>query len=191
MPEFDLRYIHIAKYQNNNGSITYSDKTSIGDAMSVNLSVRRAEGRLYAESSLAEYLSKIIGGTISIAEKYIPDAAQKLAFGARESTRTVNNKQVTGLKYGSKDKGSTLGVAFFAPDMIDGEEKCTCVLVNRTRLGLPDKVFQTMGESITFQTPTCSGEFMPAHNGEKDFLEVAVVDDEADAMAWVDAVLST
>lgn len=50
----------------------------MGDAMSVELNLTAAEGRLYAESRLAEYKKLITGGTASVGVKYITDAAQKL-----------------------------------------------------------------------------------------------------------------
>ena len=61
MPQFDLRGIKAAKYNNNGGTITYTNKTDVGDAMTANLELRFAEGRLYAESALAEYLKEVTG----------------------------------------------------------------------------------------------------------------------------------
>ena len=55
MPQFGLRSIYAAKYNNNNGVISYSDIQHVGDAISANLELRYAEGRLYAEDMLAEY----------------------------------------------------------------------------------------------------------------------------------------
>ena len=63
MPQFDLRGIKCAKYVNTGGAISYTDKQAVGDAMTANLEMRFAEGRLYAESALAEYLRKAVGLT--------------------------------------------------------------------------------------------------------------------------------
>ena len=73
MPQFDLRHIYAAKYENNNGVISYSSPQQVGDAMTANIELRYAEGRLYAESTLAEYMRKAVGGTISLGVKYIKD----------------------------------------------------------------------------------------------------------------------
>ena len=81
MPTFDLRVIKIGKYINTEGTITYETPISMGDAMSVELNLTAAEGRLYAESRLAEYKKLITGGTASVGVKYITDAAQILLFG--------------------------------------------------------------------------------------------------------------
>lgn len=190
MPQFDLRGIKVAEYVNTNGTISYTGAQSIGDAISVDLSLRYAEGRLYAESTLAEYIRKAVGGTISIAEKYIPDAAQKLLFGAREGTRTVDSKQVKSLKFGAQDSPKPVGVAFYCPDMIDGVEKYTAVLVRRAIFGQPSMTLRTMGDNIQFNTPTVSGEFMADHSSTQEMIEVAVCDTMATAEAWITAVLA-
>lgn len=199
MPQFDLRYIKCAKYVNTSGVITYTDPQKVGDAMTANLEMRFAEGRLYAESTLAEYIRKATGGTISLGVKYILAQAQQLLFGSKAKTRSVTytptggststTSQVSGLVQGAKTRGSYVGVAFYAPDMVDGVEKYTCVFAHKSQFGQPSMTLQTAGETITFNTPTTSGEFMADDSAAQDMLEVAVVDDEAEAIAWVDAVL--
>ena len=69
MPQFDLRYINAAKYVNNSGTISYTDKAQVGAAMTANIELRNAEGRLYAESALSEFMRKATGGTISLGVK--------------------------------------------------------------------------------------------------------------------------
>lgn len=189
MPSFDLRGIKVAKYNNTAGVVSYENPIGIGDAMSVNLSLRFAEGRLYAESSLAEYIRKATGGTISIGVKYIKDEAQKVLFGMAEKTRTVNEKSIKSLTYGSKAGMTYVGVGFYCPDMIDGVEKFTAVKASRALFGPPDMSYQTAGENIQFNTPTTTGEFLPDHTDDKNLFEVAICDTEDDAKAWIAEVL--
>lgn len=184
MPAFDLRHINIAEYKNASGAITYGVPVKAGDAMSANLEMRYAEGRLYAESTLAEYMRKALGGTISLAVKYIPEEAQTLMYGTQSNTRTVGEKQIKSMKTTAKDVSKYVGVSFYAPDMIDGVQKYTCVFVSRALFGAPSMVYQTLGESITFNTPTTTGEFLANNAATQDFLEVAIADTEADAIAW-------
>lgn len=199
MPQFDLRGIKIAKYVNTNGVITYTDRQSAGDAMTANLELRFAEGRLYAESTLAEYLRKCVGGTISLGVKYIPAAAQQLMFGVKTKTRAVSYTPEGGsatsvnaesLVTGRKTTGAYVGVGFYAPDMVDGAEKYTAVKIARAMFGQPTMSLQTAGENIQFSTPVTNGEFLADHSNAGDLLEVAVLDDEEAAAAWVDAVLA-
>lgn len=199
MPQFDLRGIKAAKYVNTNGTITYTDAQTVGDAMNVNLELRFAEGRLYAESTLAEYMRKAVGGTISIGVKYIPSAAQIMMFNSRSNSRSITytpdggtstTVSAAGLVIGRKTTSAYVGVAFYAPDMVDGVEKYTCVKIARALFGPPSMTLQTAGESITFNTPTVSGEFMADDSANGDLIEVAIVDDEEAAIAWVTAVLA-
>ena len=199
MPQFDLRHIYCAKYVNTEGVISYTDAQLIGDAMTANIELRYAEGRLYAESTLAEYMRKAVGGTISLGVKYIKAAAQQLMFGMRSKSRSITYTptggtettiSVSGLAIGGKDEGVYVGVAFYAPDMVDGEKKYTCVLVKKALFGPPSMSLQTAGENIQFSTPTTSGEFLADDSATLELFETAVVDDEQAAIAWVTAALT-
>lgn len=200
MPQFDLRHITVAEYQNNNGAITYGTQIAAGDAMTAVLELRFAEGRLYAESSLAEFIRKAVGGNISLGVKYIKSAAQMLLFGSAEKsheityTPTASTSETTvsvaGLALGAKSSGKYVGVTFYCPDMVDGVEKFTCIFAHKARFGHPGyNNLQTAGENIQFSTPTTSGEFMADDSTEGLMFEAATVDDEAAAIAWCAAVM--
>ncbi len=197
MPQFDLRGIHVAEYNNNSGEISYTNRMKMGDAMSVNLELRIAEGRLYAESSLAEYMRKVVGGTISVGVKYIPEAVQQMLFGKAEKSRSIKyndgagEKTVTAksLVTGGKSQSKYVGVSFYAPDQIDGATKYTAVKIARALFGEPSMSLTTANENIVFNTPTTSGEFLADNSSELEMKEVAILDTEAAAIAWCEAVL--
>ena len=186
MPTFDLRGIKIGKYTNTDVTITYDTPVSMGDAMSVELNLTAAEGRLYAESRLAEYKKLITGGTASVGVKYITDAAQKLLFGMSENTRNVGtNTSQKSLKATAKDNAKYVGMGFYAPDAIDGTDKYTAVFVYKVLFGAPGYVYATKGDSITFQTPTTTGEFLADDSEDKNIMEIAILASESDAVAWI------
>lgn len=186
MPTFDLRGIKIGKYINTEGTITYETPISMGDAMSVELNLTAAEGRLYAESRLAEYKKLITGGTASVGVKYITDAAQKLLFGMSENTRNVGtNTSQKSLKATAKDIAKYVGMGFYAPDAIDGTDKYTAVFVYKVLFGAPGYVYATKGDGITFQTPTTTGEFLADDSEDKNIMEIAILASESDAVAWI------
>lgn len=200
MPQFGLKNIYAAKYVNTSGTITYTNPTQVGEAMTANLELRFAEGRLFAEDMLAEYIRKAVGGTISLGVKYIKQGAQELLFGSTTKNRSVSyvptasstttTATATSVVTGGKDLGNYVGVAFYAPDMVDGAKKFTCVFIRKCLFGPPGMSLQTMGDSIQFNTPVTSGEFLADDSADKNLLEVAVVDDENEAKAWVTAVLA-
>ena len=183
MPTFDLRYINVAKYKNTDGVISYAERQSFGDAMSVNLELKYAEGRL------DEYIKLATGGSVSIATKYIPQKAQVLMFGVAEKTRKVNNKDVPGLVYSAKDVASYVGLSFYAPDKVDGENMYTCVFVAKASFGPPSMSYETKGQNLVFKTPTTTGEFLADDSTDELLIETAICGTVAEAKAWCDAVL--
>ena len=73
--------------------------------------------------------------------------------------------------------------------MIDGALKYTCVFVRRIIFGLPAMVYKTKGDSLTFQTPTTTGEFMADHSSTQNLVDVVTVDTVGNARKWVDGAL--
>ena len=138
------------------------------------------------ESRLAEYKKLITGGTASVGVKYITDAAQKLLFGMSENTRNVGtNTSQKSLKATAKDIAKYVGMGFYAPDAIDGTDKYTAVFVYKVLFGAPGYVYATKGDSITFQTPTTTGEFLADDSEDKSIMEIATLASESDAVAWI------
>ena len=196
MAKYDLRYIQCAKYINTNGVITFEDKQKVGDAMTANIELRFAEGRLYAESTLAEFVRKCTGGTVSLGVKYIKEAAQKLMFGLTEKSRSVTPTGGTATTVKSLvTKRSTLGkyvgISFFTPALYEGVEKYDCIFIGKCMFGEPSETLQTAGENIQFTTPVTNGEFLADDSAEGQIKEAVTVDSEELAIAWCDAVLST
>lgn len=179
MPTFDLRGIRIGKYKNTSGTVTYETPTEVGDAMNANIELKFAEGRLYAEGRLAEYIKLATGGTISIAVKYIKKAAQAMMYGA-----TTDN-QKDNVKFSAKDVANYVGVGLYAPDKVDGVTKYTCMWVPKALFGPPSFAYQTKGESIQFNTPTTTGEFLPDDTTAELLLESETVETAEEAVAWI------
>ncbi len=195
MPQFGLRGIKVAKYVNTSGTISYTNLQEVGKAMQANFELRRAEGRLYAEDGLAEYMTSATGGTISLGVAYIKDAAQKLMFGLTEKTRSVtpaggSTTSVTGLAVSAKNEGVYVGVGFYCPAMKDGAKVYWCCRISKALFGPPSMSLQTKGENIVFNTPTTTGEMLMDDSDDALLYESAYVDSEAAAKAWVDAALT-
>ena len=195
MAKYDLRYIQCARYVNTEGVISFTDKQKVGDAMTANIELRFAEGRLYAESTLAEYIRKCTGGTISLGVKYIKEAAQKLMFGLTEKTRSITQQGGTATSVKSlvtkrSTVGAYVGISFYTPALYEGVEKYDCVFVGKCMFGEPSESTQTAGENIQFQTPVTNGEFLADDSSDGQIKEAVTVDTEALAIAWCDAVLS-
>ncbi len=192
MPAFDLYGIRAAKFVNTSGVISYTDHCSVGDAMSCNLQLKYAEGRLYAEGALAEYLKLATSGSVSIAVKYLPTDAQKLLYGAEAKSTTITkpeSKSIEGVLYTTEQVGSYVGVTWYAPSKIDGVTKYVGVFVHKASFSAPSMNYKTKGENIEFQTPTTTGEFLPDTPQGGGLYEIAVCDTKEEVIAWCKTVL--
>ena len=78
----------------------------------------------------------------------------------------------------------------YAPgDKLSDKEICNELEISRTPLREAYRVLQTMGETITFRTPTTSGESLVDDLGH--LFEWYTFDTEAEAVAWLDACFTT
>ena len=146
-------------------------------------------GALASVGSTGSINFMIIGFCMGVCNGFAIPVSQM--FGAKDSSITVSDLEpaAKGLAYTGADEPSAVGCAFFAPDMIDGELKYTCVFVRRIIFGLPAMVYKTKGDSLTFQTPTTTGEFMADHSSTQNLVDVVTVDTVENAKKWVDGAL--
>ena len=180
MPAFDLRYIRISEAELVSGHILYQAGISLGDAMTVNMELRRW----------------VISGTVSIGvdqfNRSTSELIQDMFSTARQLTpgELVREYGVRMHKSNNSTDHANVGLAFYAPDMVDGAEKFCCVFAPWVRLSPPTQGYQTLGENVTFSTPTLTGEIRPAPVAGHPLFETGLCDTEAQARQWVDTVLT-
>ena len=196
MPAFDLRYIRISEAELVSGHILYQAGISLGDAMTVNMELRFAEAKAWAESSISAALRWVISGTVSIGvdqfNRSTSELIQDMFSTARQLTpgELVREYGVRMHKSNNSTDHANVGLAFYAPDMVDGAEKFCCVFAPWVRLSPPTQGYQTLGENVTFSTPTLTGEIRPAPVAGHPLFETGLCDTEAQARQWVDTVLT-
>lgn len=192
MPTYGLRGATVYPYNNNNGTVTYGNGIAAGCAISANIELNFAEARLYACDNLAEYAREVIGGTITFSAKAFPTAAQTAMFGTTTKSRSITvdsqTVQTTSVVTGADDAPTYVGFSAYGPDQIDGDKKWTAFFLKKVKFSAPSMNMETKSDSITFQTPSTTGEFLQDDTEARTLLEVATLDSEAAAQAWIAAV---
>lgn len=198
MPQYGLKHIYAAPYNLAAGAVSYGAPVKVGDAMAAQIEPEIVEASLYAEDARAEYMRLMVGGTISLGVKYILSAAQTLLLGTRADTHNISytpsggstptTEEITGQRIGANDAGHYVGIAFYSPDLRDTTKKYFCLFIRKCLFGPPSLNLQTKGRNIQFATPTISGQLMATDEEDQDFYAWALVDGEAQAKAWVEAV---
>ena len=188
MATIGFKGIYAATYSESGSTVSYTGCASMGKPIDCNMELKAAEGRLYAADALDKYRRKITGGSISIVAEDIPDTMRKLIFGEEDSARTVGSAtSVAGLKITDSTVAPYVGIAGYAPEDVNGEDKFHAFFAPKALFASPSMHYKTMDTAIEFQVPTCVGEFMKAADGE--IFEHAILDTEEDAIAWCKLVL--
>lgn len=199
---FDLKDILYGEYNydKTTDKITYANPGVMGRGITATFELRFAEGRLYSSGALSRYRKKLTGGSISLGVEALTLAVQQSLFKA-ESDETqlpavgeAAAKKINGIGYSENTRGRYVGIATYVPaDSKDDTDACICIFVRKTMMGPPSMSYQTANDSITWTTPTTTGEFLSPDKkpGEeaKLMLSIAEVDNEAEALAWCKAKL--
>ena len=197
MATIGLRGATIAKYHNNNGVVTYDAPISGGCSRRAELQLQFAEAELWGCDGLRESIREAVGGNITFEATFFSNDMQVLAFGAtlkqREVTYTNDANEevtttITSVVYSADDEAPYIGFAVYGPDMINHEKKWSCIFVACAKFSPPNTTMATRDSSITFQTPTTTGRFLPDETTGHVIQEIAVCDTEAEAKAWCQAV---
>lgn len=187
-------------YDATTGKITYANPGVMGAGITAACELRFAEGRLYASGALKRYRKKLTGGSLSFAVESLSLAVQKSLYKAADdateiaSGAEVTPKTINGIGYGEDTRGRYIGISTYMPaDSDDDTDACICLFVRKSMLGPPAMNYNTASDSITWSTPTTTGEFLtPDHlDGVKAplMLSIAETDNEDDALAWCKAKL--
>lgn len=196
MATIGLRGATIARYTNNNGVVTYGTPISGGCARRAELQLQYAEGSLYGCDGEREYMRMAIGGNITFEATFFTPEMQVLAFGATQKMREITytndagaqvTENVSSVVYASDDEAPYVGFAVYSPDMINREKKWSAIFVACAKFSPPNTTRQTRDNSISFQTPTTTGRFLPDDTTGHVIQETAICDSEAAAKAWCEA----
>lgn len=197
MARIGLRGATLARYNvDASGAVTYGLPVSGGCARAADLQLQFAEAELWGCDGLREYLREATGGTITFEATFFTPEMKMLAFGNKERTREITyqnaegvdiTKTITSVADTSSDDAPYVGFAVYSPDMINHVKKWAAIFVPCVKFSSPNTTLQTRDNSITFQTPTTTGRFLPDDTDEHVIRDVAILDTEAEAQAWCQA----
>ena len=163
-------------------TISYGERKSMGKAISANISVTVAEAKLYADDGLAESTKEFVEGSITISTDDIENNVESDILGATidESGDVVSNKD---------DATPWIELGYIAARMKSGTKQYRGIVYYRVQFAVPNEDNTTMGQTISFGTPTFNGTLTA--NADGDWRKKSKwFDKAADATAWLEAEMS-
>lgn len=181
MASIGLKYMVWAKMASEPDSAlpTFNPGKVIGKAVSTQLTITRAEGELYADDMLAEYISEFASADLTAEVDNIDLADQAAMYGARYEGEEF--------QAAPEDTPPYAGIGGYQVLMVHGVRKYRAYIFPKTRAAIPDWTGTTKGSSISFGTQPISMKIMAPNYGPWYYLRDFTT--EAAAKAYVDSKL--
>lgn len=140
------------------GYESYSTPERMAKAISADFSIELLEAILFADNGAAESMKQFKKGSFTLGvDKLLAGVQQKL-LGAKVDKNGV-------VTYTAEGQAPYVAVGF-ASLRSDGTSEYVWLL--RVRFGVPNRTYQTLGDSATFQTPSIVGTVMRANKPDSD-----------------------
>lgn len=131
------------------GIETYGTPKKMAEAMTADLSVKTADGSLYADDTLSESVSEFASGTLKLGVKDLtPEVLAEILGQMVDRNKVVWS--------GKDDEPPYVAIGFKAKKT---GGRFRHVWLFKVKFKVPSEKFETKGESIKFNTPEIEGEF--------------------------------
>lgn len=159
-----------------------TEKVTIGELISSNLTVNLANGELFSDDTLNIKVSEFASGSIAMNTDGIEDEVASALFGATAQDGLV--------VYNVGDVAPNGGLAYYAM-MKDrgGKVYYKGYFFPKVQAAMGNDNVATKSGSISFQTANTTFTVMKCENG--DWMQTEIHATEGEARAWVDAMLTS
>ncbi len=181
MASMGLKYLAWAKMATEPAAAvpTYDAGVVLGKAVSTGLTVTNAEGELYADDLLAEYVSEFSSAALTAEADNVTLENQAKLYGAAYADGEI--------KFSSEDTAPYGGIGGYQVIMVGGVKKFRAWFFPKGRASIPDWAGATKGSSISFGTQPIRIKVMAPNYGP--WYYVKEFDSESAAKAYIDAKL--
>ena len=181
---------YIAKYSNTGTTVTYTQPTLIGKAITMSLSLNSgSENILYADNAPAESDTQFSGGSLTIGTDNLSAEAMLSIFGTKEEAINADGVSTSDAKWLVHDDDQIIpyvGFAGIIMKKVGGLTKYVAVVYNKVQFQNLNDSATTKGETIEWQTPELTATLMRSDNVKHEWKRITTdLDTEAEAEAAI------
>lgn len=189
MARIGLLKPRVAKYNNTNGTVTYSDGQILAKAIEHDLALNNADPViLYADDGAAESVGGFSSGTLTLTVDELPIAEAGLIYGI--TPEDVTTPEGTVLTFDDNMAPPDLGYGVIVPVIRNNARSFMAVLLRKVKFAIPGDTFTTKGETIEFQTPQLTATVMRDDTATHAWRKWATFATEAAADTWLNTQLN-
>ncbi len=182
----------LGKYENNDGSVSYSQPTVAGAAVEYGVSWTTSDDNpLYADNAIKENDNGTFqSGELTLGTDDLTENVSKFVLGLK--TKEVSygaGKKVNVTVYDDEAKAPYFGFGIIEMHQIDNVDSFRVVFLPKVQFKLPENAATTKGESIEWQTPSITATVFRSDQADDEnkhpWMEDAWFDNEADAIEYL------
>lgn len=190
MPVIGFSDVYAAKYNNNNGVVSYSGGIKVGAAVDVDISIATSnKNEFYADNALQETDSKFSNGNI----KYTPDDTmddERAFLLGIEPTPIAGEDGDTELIYDDDMESPYVGWGGIIKKRKNGKDMWRAVFLTKLQFRVPNDTAKTQGENIDWQTTPLEGDIMRDDTEKHAWKKESTFDTREKAVAYIKAKLN-
>ena len=181
-------------YNNNNGTVTYSDQEVIAKLVRMNLTMEDTQDNdFYADNGIDETDSNFSGGTYEVNTNDLTDAMSALILGLQTNTLTsvtgITDVGVKEVIYDDRQNAPYMGIGNVVKHKRNGVYYYRAIVLTKVQFKIPEESWDTQGKTISWQTPTIRGTVMKDDTTYHAWKYAATFTDESQAIAYINARL--
>ena len=174
-----LKDLFFAICTETNNVETYDTPEKMAEVMTVDLSVKTADGSLYADDTLSESVTEFVSATLKLGIKDLtPDKTAKLLGQMVDKNKVV---------WAGKDNEPPYIAVGFRAQKTGGRFRYIWLLKGKCKL--PSEKYETKGESIKFNTPEIEIEFGARKKDGQWKADFVGTEQDAAAKTWFTEVV--
>lgn len=169
-----LRDLFYAPCIETDGVESYGTPKKLAEAMTADLSVKTADGDLYADDTLSESVSEFDSGTLKIGIKdLVPEVTAELLGQMVDEDKVV---------WAGKDNEPPYVAIGFRAKKTRGRFRYVWLL--KVKFKVPSEKYETKGNSIKFNTPEIEGAIVARKKDGQWKADFTGTESEAAAVSW-------
>lgn len=181
-------------YNNNNGTITYSNQAVIAKLVRMNIDLEDSDDNEFrADNGVDETDNTFAGGNYEVVTNDLTDAMSALILGLQESALgSIDGITDTGVKeivYDDRQNTPYMGVGNVVKHKRNGVYCYKAIVLTKIQFKTPAESWETQGKTINWQTPTIRATIMKDDSEYHKWKRVATFSTEAQAIAYINAML--
>ena len=187
-------YVKGGIYNNNNGTVTYSNQTVIAKLVHMQLSLDDQDDNDFnADNTVDETDSQFGGGTYELKTNDLTDEMSALILGLQTNPLTgitgVTDVGVKEVIFDERQNTPYMGIGNVVKHKRGGTYFYRAVVLTKIMFKIPEEDWETQGKTISWQTPTIKARVMRDDTTYHKWKRQATFTTEAQAIAYVNDCL--